>query len=107
MPIAEHAAVVDAYRHALSTTFLAGAIIAAIACPRLRRFFAIHIFLVYFSCLGQAPMVTLRQRCRCANLEAQSTAEINSPKFDDLAASFVQLYRSSAGRTPPPTHPTR
>ena len=39
---------VDAYRHALSTTFLAGAIIAAIACPRLRRFFAIHIFLVYF-----------------------------------------------------------
>jgi MFS family permease len=32
MPIAEHAAVVDAYRHALSTTFLAGAIIAAIAC---------------------------------------------------------------------------
>jgi hypothetical protein len=111
MPIAEHAAVVDAYRHALSTTFLAGAIIAAIACPRLRRF-AIHIFLVYFwglrhdlSCLGQVPMVTLRQRCRCANIEAQSTAEINSPKFDDLAASFVQLYRSSAGRTPPPTRP--
>jgi hypothetical protein len=32
MPIAEHAAVVDAYRHALSTTFLAGAIIAATAC---------------------------------------------------------------------------
>ena len=32
MPIAEHAAVVDAYRHALSTTFLAGAIIAALAC---------------------------------------------------------------------------
>lgn len=32
MPIAEHAAAVDAYRHALSTTFLAGAIIAATAC---------------------------------------------------------------------------
>ena len=32
MPIAEHAAVVDAYRHALSTTFLAGAVIAATAC---------------------------------------------------------------------------
>jgi hypothetical protein len=57
------------------------------------------------SCLGQVPMCTLRQRCRCANIEAQSTAEINSPKFDDLAAPFVQLYRSSAGRTPPPTRP--
>jgi hypothetical protein len=32
MPIAEHAAAVDAYRHALSTTFLAGAIVAVIAC---------------------------------------------------------------------------
>jgi EmrB/QacA subfamily drug resistance transporter len=32
MPVAEHAAVIDAYRQALSTTFLTGAIIAATAC---------------------------------------------------------------------------
>jgi EmrB/QacA subfamily drug resistance transporter len=32
MPAADHAAVVFAYRHALSTTFLAGAVVAAIAC---------------------------------------------------------------------------
>jgi hypothetical protein len=32
MPIADHPAVVDAYRHALSTTFLAVAILAATAC---------------------------------------------------------------------------
>jgi EmrB/QacA subfamily drug resistance transporter len=32
MPVADHAAVVFAYRHALSTTFFAGAVIAAIAC---------------------------------------------------------------------------
>jgi EmrB/QacA subfamily drug resistance transporter len=32
LPIPGHAVVVDAYRHALSTTFLAGAVIAAIAC---------------------------------------------------------------------------
>jgi EmrB/QacA subfamily drug resistance transporter len=32
MPAADHAAMVFAYRHALSTTFLAGAIVAAIAC---------------------------------------------------------------------------
>jgi EmrB/QacA subfamily drug resistance transporter len=32
MPDADHAAVVFAYRHALSTTFLSGAVVAAIAC---------------------------------------------------------------------------
>ena len=32
MPVADHPGVVFAYRHALSTTFLAGAVIAAIAC---------------------------------------------------------------------------
>ncbi|MEJ1979069.1 MAG: MDR family MFS transporter [Acetobacteraceae bacterium] len=32
MPAAEHAAMVFAYRHALSATFLAGAVVAAVAC---------------------------------------------------------------------------
>jgi EmrB/QacA subfamily drug resistance transporter len=32
LPIAEHASVVFAYRHALSTTFLSGAVVAAISC---------------------------------------------------------------------------
>jgi len=32
MPTGDHAAIVFAYRHALSTTFLAGAVVAAIAC---------------------------------------------------------------------------
>jgi EmrB/QacA subfamily drug resistance transporter len=32
MPAGDHAAIVFAYRHALSTTFLAGAVVAAIAC---------------------------------------------------------------------------
>ena len=32
MAAADHAAVVIAYRHALSTTFLAGGVVAALAC---------------------------------------------------------------------------
>ncbi len=32
MSVADHAVVVFAYRHALSTTFLSGAIVTAIAC---------------------------------------------------------------------------
>jgi len=32
MPVVDHAAVVFAYRYALSTTFLSGAIVTAIAC---------------------------------------------------------------------------